>query len=246
MFASEVPGPPRREVPAGLRARVRPVSDARQRLLPVVPPLSPLLPDGALRRGSTSLVTGAGGGTTLALSLLAGASSAGYWCAVVGLADPGVVALAELGVDLSHLVLAPRPGPAWAEVVGDLLDGVDVVLVRPPGRARATEARHLVARGRERQAALMVLGRPDAWPASPDVVLRVCGGAWQGLAGGHGHLVARRSEVRAGGRRWAGRDPHLSLLLPSSTGAVAPAPEPEPAVPVVRPASAPAEAAAHG
>src|SRR5579863_4186771 len=90
------PDTPVREVPVVLAARVRPISEARQQLLPVVPALAPLLPDGALRRGSTAVVTGAGGGTTLAFSLLAGVSSAGCWCAMVGLADSGVVALEEL------------------------------------------------------------------------------------------------------------------------------------------------------
>ena len=45
----------------------------------------------------------------------------------------------------------------WARMVreaaGDLLSGVDAVLVRPPGRAGLTAARHLSARARDRQAA---------------------------------------------------------------------------------------------
>jgi NADPH:quinone reductase-like Zn-dependent oxidoreductase len=205
-----------------LAARVRPITEARQRLLPVVPALAPLLPDGALRRGSTAVVTGAGGGTTLALSLLAGASTAGCWCAVVGLADPGVVALDELGVDLSRVVFAPYPGPQWAEVAGELLDGVDVVLIRPPGRARLTVVRHLMARGRERRAAVVVLAtRVDDWPMAADVVLRVEAGEWRGLESGHGHLAARRSTVWAGGRRVTGDGTRHILELPAPCGAVA-------------------------
>jgi hypothetical protein len=219
--------PRRREVAPGLAARVRPISDARQRLLPVIPPLASLLPDRALRRGTTALVTGvAGGGTTLALALIAGASNAGSWCAAVGLSDPGVAAMTELGIDLSHLVLTPHPGSVWAEVVGELLNGVDVVLVRLPGRTRLTVARHLVARGRERQAALVVLGaRPDDWPIAPDVTLRVEAGEWEGLGAGHGNLRARRSAVWASARRGDHHGRHHPLLLPSPTGAVAEAPE---------------------
>jgi hypothetical protein len=225
MFASDTSpsplGTPAREVPAALAARVRPVSEARQRLLPVVPALAPLLPDGALRRGSTVVVAGPGG-TTLAMALLAGASAAGGWCAAVGLADPGVVALAELGVDLSRVVLTPYPGPQWGEVAGDLLSGVDVVLVRPPGRARLTVTRHLMARGRERRAALVVLvARPGDWPVPAEVVLRVESGEWHGLDGGHGHLSGRRAVVWAGGRRWAGDGTRFVLELPSASGAVA-------------------------
>jgi hypothetical protein len=153
---------------------------------------------------------------------MAGASTAGSWCAAVGLADPGVVAMADLGIDLSHMVLTPRPGSAWAEVVGDLLSGVDVVLVRPPGRVRITVARHLVARGRERQAALVVLGaRPDDWPIAPDVALRVEAGEWEGLGAGHGTLRARRSAVWASARRGDHHGRRHPLLLPSPTGAVA-------------------------
>src|SRR5581483_11760713 len=96
MFVSETRRPP---LPPGLAARVRPLSSTRDRLLPVPSPLVPLFPDGGLRRGTTVLVTGAPGrgATTLAWSLLAAVSSAGGWCAGVGVADPGVVALAELG-----------------------------------------------------------------------------------------------------------------------------------------------------
>jgi hypothetical protein len=178
-------------------------------------------------------VTGpAGGGTTLALALLAGASAAGSWCAVVGLPDPGVVAMAELGLDLSRLVLAPWPGPQWAEVVGDLLNGVDAVLVRPPARTRLTAARHLMARGRERQAVLVVLGEhPGDWPVPADVALHVEAGEWEGLGAGHGNLGARRSEVWATGRRGADRGRRHPLLLPAPSGAVAEAPAPGTAVP---------------
>ena len=127
-----------RELPAGLADRVRPVTPVAGRTLPVPPPLAPLFPDGRLRRGTTTTVAGspATGSTTLALALLAAASAAGSWCAAVGLPDPGVVAAAGLGLDLRRVVFVPHPGTGWAEAAGDLLSGVDAVLVRPPGRAR--------------------------------------------------------------------------------------------------------------
>ena len=147
------------------------------------PPLAPLFPDGVLRRGTTTTVSGppGHGATTLALSLLAAASTAGSWCAAVGLPDPGVVAAAGLGLDLRRVVFVPHPGTGWAEAAGDLLSGVDAVLVRPPGRARLTAARHLSARARERQVALVVLlERAGAWPEGGDLALAV--GAGAGLA----------------------------------------------------------------
>ncbi len=148
------PSRPSRQLPEGLAARVRPTTPVAGRTLPVPLPLTPLFPGGSLRRGTTVTVSGAPGhgATTLALALLAAASSSGSWCAAVGLPDPGVVAAAGLGVDLRRVVFVPHRGAGWAEAAGDLLSGVDAVLVRPPGRARLTAARHLSARARERQA----------------------------------------------------------------------------------------------
>jgi hypothetical protein len=40
--------------------------------------------------------------------------------------DPGVVAIADLGVDLRRVLFVPRPRGAWAECAADLLDGVDL------------------------------------------------------------------------------------------------------------------------
>jgi hypothetical protein len=234
MFAfhpEDTPSPRRREaraLPAGLADRVRPVTPVAGRTLPVPPPLAPLFPGGSLRRGTTTTVSGqpGHGGTTLALALLGAASTAGSWCAAVGLPDPGVVAAAGLGLDLRRVVFVPHPGRDWAEAAGELLSGVDAVLVRPPGRARLTAARHLSARARERQAALVVLleraGGAGGWPEGGDLALSVGDVAWEGVGRGHGHLRGRRAEVRVSGRRAAGRLTECSLWLPAGSGAVAP------------------------
>jgi len=222
--AGDAASPRSRELPVGLADRVRPATPVAGRLLPVPPPLAPLFPDGALRRGTTTTVAGlpGHGATTLALALLAAASQTGSWCAAVGLPDPGVVAVAGLGIDLRRVVFVPRPGQGWAEAAGDLLAGVDVVLVRPPGRARLTAARHLVARARERQVALVVLvEQAGGWPEGGDLALSVGALAWEGVGRGHGHLQGRRSEVRVSGRRAAGRAVECSLWLPAPSGAVA-------------------------
>jgi hypothetical protein len=194
------------------------------RTLPVPLALAPLFPDGVLRRGTTTTVSGlpGHGSTTLALALLAAASQSGSWCAAVGLADPGVVAAAELGVDLRRVVFVPHPGSGWAEAAGDLLPGVDVVLVHPPGRVRQTAARHLVARARERQTALVVLVEDvSTWPEGGDLALTVGAVEWDGIGRGHGHLRGRRAEVRVSGRRSAGRAVECSLWLPAGSGVVA-------------------------
>jgi hypothetical protein len=218
MFASRS-----RELPVGLADRVRPTTPVAGRLLPVPAALAPLFPDRALRRGTTTTVTGqpGHGGTTLVLALLAAASQAGSWCAAVGLPDPGVVAAAELGIDLRRVVFVPHPGSGWAEAAGDLLPGVDVVLVRPPGRARLTAARQLGARARERQTALVVLvEQVSDWPEGADLALSVGAVEWAGVGRGHGHLQGRRAEVRVSGRRSAGRAMECSLWLPAGSGAV--------------------------
>jgi hypothetical protein len=220
-----------------LAARARPTSSSRDQLLPLLPALAPLFPRGGLQRGGVVTVgigggtpgaegggadtagRAAGGGTTLGLALLAAASTAS-WCAVVGTADPGLVAWAELGVDLGHLVLVPRPGPLWAEAAATLFDGMDVVLVRPPGTVRRGVARRLAARARERRGVLVVLGA-RGWPEGADVQLTVEAGAWDGVEAGHGHLQGRHLQVSAGGRRAAARSVRVDLWLPAPSGRVA-------------------------
>ncbi len=115
-----------------LAERARPITSSRSRLLPVAPPLAGLFPEGGLRRGSTIVVTGDPGAVSLAMAVVAAASAAGSWCAFAGVGDLGAVAAHDLGVDLERLSLVPRPGVAWAEVTAALLDGVDLVVLRPP------------------------------------------------------------------------------------------------------------------
>ena len=68
---------------------------------------------------------------SLALALVAAASGAGSWCALVGVTGLGAVAAQDIGVDLTRLAVVPRPGAAWAEVVATLVGGVDLVVLRP-------------------------------------------------------------------------------------------------------------------
>src|SRR6202035_4248360 len=66
--------------------------------------------------------------------LAAPASAAGAWCAAVGLPSLGVRAAADAGLDPDWLLLVAEPGASWPQVVASLLDGCDVVLLRPPAR----------------------------------------------------------------------------------------------------------------
>lgn len=204
-----------------LAERVRPTAPSRARLLPVLPALAPLLPDGGLRRG-TSVRCGAGGqggALSLALALAAGPSAAGSWCAVVGAEDVGSLAAAGFGVDLDRLAVV-RAGPAhWALATGVLIDGVDVVVVAPPPRPRSSAVRTLAARARDRGAVLLVVGEHGAWPADHELVVERS--SWHGLAHGAGRLQARRVTVVARGRGAAVRPVRRELWLPTATGRVA-------------------------
>jgi len=200
---------------AEVAARARPVALARERVLPVLPPLETLLP-GGLRRGTT---VGVSGSTSLALALLAGPVQAGSWVAMVGMSSLGLAAASEFGVSLDHLVLvADPPNDAWGATVATLVDAFDAVLVRARRHTRAADARRLAARARERESVLVVLG--DDWPQMPDVCLSIITSEWVGLGHGHGHLHARRIVVEVDGRRGAARARRADLWLPAAGGGV--------------------------
>ncbi len=199
---------------------------ARDHLLPVGEPLSRLLPLGGLPRGSTTLVApGRPGSTSLALELLAGLSAAGHWCAAVGLPDLGLVAASERGIVLGRLLLVPRPGPRWQQVLATLFDAVPSVLFSPESPVKPSDARKLAARARERASALVVLDRGGHWQEPTDLRFEVVSSSWSGLGQGHGLLAGRALEVELRGRGAAARprrgavlgeeaDLHLPMVRP--------------------------------
>jgi hypothetical protein len=206
-----------------LAERTRPTSSSQTRLLPVAAPLDGLFPDRSLRRGSTIVVTGGGavgGGVTLALALVARASQAGSWCAAVGIPGMGAVAARDLGIDLVRFALVPRPGPAWAEATAAMIDGADLVVLRPPFPPRPAMARRLIARAKERRAILIVLPGRAGWPECPDLRLTIDAIHWDGIGTGEGYLRRRRMTVTATGRRSATRPVVQQLWLPSPTGSI--------------------------
>jgi len=227
---------------AGLRAlagRVAPTTLARARTLPVLPGLTGLVGAG-LRRGATVTVAGEAGrgATSLAFALVAAATSAGSWAAVVGLPAAHAPAAASLGVALERLALVPEAATLghWPTVVAALLDGVDLVVAAVPPGLRAPDARRLVARARERGSVLVPLLPPGAsWVEGADVRLRVTASTWHGLDAGHGFLHARQVEVAAAGRGAAGREHSVHLWLPGHDGVTV----------VEAPPSASAEPAGH-
>ncbi|MCD2192457.1 hypothetical protein LQ327_03480 [Actinomycetospora endophytica] len=190
-----------------------PVRDTERSLLPVAGPLTGLLPWGGLRRGSTVSVHGS---TALLPALLAEASRAGSWCALVGLPGVGLAAADEAGMDLARTAVVPRPGPRPASVVAALVDGVDVVVLGGASAWRAGDRQRLAARVRQKGAVLVPVG---AWPGA-DVELHATGGTWSGLLGdGAGRLRSRRVHLRCAARGRA-RDRREDVLLPGPEGRV--------------------------
>jgi len=158
------------------------------------------------------------GGTSLMLALLAEASRAGSWCAIVGMPELGVAAAAELGIALERLALVPQPGTKWQEVVAALLDGFDLVVVAVREPVTPQAAGRLSARARQRGSVLLPMGPWD----SADLVLEPVGAVWQGLGPGHGRLKCRHLTIAARGRGAAARPREVDVWLPASSGGIQP------------------------
>ena len=182
--------------------------------LPVLPALCGLLPRGGLARGSVVAVAEFG---LLCLALAAAASADGAWCGIAGIPEAGVLAAAALGLDAGRTLLVPDPGPSWPQVVASLLDGCELVLLRPPARASAQVRQRLEATLRRGRGVLLVTGD---WPGA-QLRLRVASQRWTGLGDGHGRLRACCAQVVADGRGEAAMTRTRWLWLPGEDGGVA-------------------------
>ena len=133
---------------AEVGGRARPITLARERVLPVGGALRELLP-GALRRGATVAIEGVSGtgATSLAFTLAAAATDTGEWAGAVDLDDTfGGEAAAANGVALERFAVVRHVSlDRWATVVAVLLDGVALVVAEVPRGVRAGDARRLVA-----------------------------------------------------------------------------------------------------
>ena len=184
----------------------------------MLPVLEELLP-GGLQRGT---VTAVGGWGLLCRALAAGASAAGAWCAVAGVPQIGVTAAAGVGLDPDRMLVIPDLGAGWPQVVISLLDGCELVLLRPPDRPSAGVRRRLEASLRRCGGVLVVAGD---W-AGAQTRLSVARQEWAGIGIGHGRLRARRAQVVADGRGAAARSRSCWLWLPGPDGSVSPAAAP--------------------
>jgi hypothetical protein len=201
--------------------RAAPPVLAHERTLPLLVPLEPLLPGGALRRGTAVGVAGPGA-TSLALALVAGPTRAGSWAACVGCDHLGWAAARELGVDLARTVAVRAVDRSWSTVVAALIDAFDIVLCGAQQIPAAGDARRLVVRARERGTVLVAVsdrGR-RSWP-DLDVRCQIGDGGWSGPGEGWGRLRARRVAVSATGRAGLTRARRVDLWLPAPEGGVA-------------------------
>jgi len=214
------------ELTATVAATVAPTALAGERTLPVAAALVPLLPEGALVRGRAVACEGAAA-TSLAVALTVEATASGSWVAVVDVPWLGVEAAAELGVPLERLVrIDPAPderngAAAWAELMGAVLDGFELVVTRVPPRAGAAVLRRVRSRVQHRGAVIVTVGGrlPGAW--SPDITVRAAAATWEGVERGWGHLCGRRVTVESSGRRCP-RPRRAELWLPGPGGVIAP------------------------
>jgi hypothetical protein len=154
----------------------------------------------------------------VAWHLIARATQQGYWVGVVGVDDPGVLAMHEYGVDLRRVLFIPRPRDAWAEVAADLIEGLDVVVVRAPGRPAAAVARRLTARAREQRVVLVSVAEPHArWTQSSDVVVSVRSATWRPAP----RVMTRDMVLDVGGRLVGPTSREVRMSLPDAAEWVA-------------------------
>lgn len=184
-------------------------------VLPVLPELTRLLPDGGLPMGVVSEVAD----PSLLLAVTAGVAVTrpDVYTAVVGMPEIGLSAWARYGQDVRRVALVDIPGEHWAEVVSTLIGGFEVVIAAPPqGGIPPTVTKRLGARLRQHRCALV---SPSRWPGSALRLEVAHSGGWLGLGDGWGQIRGRQVTVRVSGRGvWQART--AELMLPDEHGRV--------------------------
>lgn len=178
--------------------------------------------------GALGIPVGAGlsvassGSTALLLAMVAEVMKDGEWVAVVGMPTLGMAAAAELGIDLSRLVLVGDPGAHAPRVLAALIDGFDAVVIGRGVRLNAGQRRSLLGRARGQRTTIF----SHDWPeSSVRVEARVV--SWRGVGYGEGYVRERDIDVRKRGHGGE-RTVRLSLkggrvAVAASTAALAPA-----------------------
>lgn len=167
---------------------------------PSAAPVTELLPEGDLSSGAVVAVRGS---ASLMIWLL-GATQAERWLAVAGWPELSPLAMSEAGVDLARTVVVPELSGDAAVVLGELVDGFEIVVVGEGIQLTPSERRRLGSRAR-RHGAAVISAQPWEGAAARIVVERV---AWRGPDCGRYFLceatcsAVRYSSVDAGGRRF--------------------------------------------
>ncbi|WP_281917846.1 hypothetical protein [Nocardia sputorum] len=161
-------------------------------MLPIPGGLGTVLPEGGLPRGG--VVTAVGRLYPL-LGLLAAATHAGEWVAVLGGPQLGLLAVAEMGGDLSRLARIPNPGNDPLAVAAVLLEGVVVLDV--PGSPTPSRMRAVLARVRSRDVIFIATHR--GW-THPDLGMRCDIAEYSGLERGRGRLRSMTFDIQVSGR----------------------------------------------
>ena len=215
-----------RDVLAELGERVKPITLARERTLPVAAPFDQLLPDEGLVRGRVLSCRGVAE-TSLAFGVIAEALKQGAWAAVVDVATFGADAASEFGIPLERVVRVDSGGvgeggvgelAAWSDVMGAAVDGFDVVVTKVPAELRGAAVRKLATRIQQKGSVVVVLGESGA--LGSDLVFSTDHTNWSGISSGAGHLRSRVITVAAGGRRLPTART-VPLLIDAASGRVA-------------------------
>ncbi|MBF6469881.1 hypothetical protein IU427_32675 [Nocardia beijingensis] len=125
------------------------------------------------------------------------ATGAGAWVAVLGGAQLGLLAVAEMGGNLARLAHIPDPGRDLLAVAAVLFDGLDVVALDVPGSAAPSRSRAVLARIRSHDAVLITT--QPGW-ARPDLQMHCDNAGYGGLGRGRGRLRSMTYDIRISGR----------------------------------------------
>lgn len=183
----------------------------------VDPVLAPMFRRDGLPRGEIVTLTG-GQSLSCALAAIAVATQEQKWCAGIGLGEPAVSSIADLGVDLDHFVNLVTPTEDWLRVASILIESFDVLVVDPGFLPSAGERARLLAKVRERKISFISL---TSMPGSTEQI-KITDTQWSGTEHGHGRL--RSCLVQARSQTGVHR-----FLLPGPEGTPAEAPAPTPA-----------------
>ncbi|MCC3328237.1 hypothetical protein [Nocardia abscessus] len=169
-------------------------STAPAHTLPIPGALGDALPAGGLPRGSLVACTGRLGPL---LGLLAAATAAGEWTAVLGCPRLGLLAIAEMGGNLARLAHIPDPGDDPLDIAAVLLDGLPLVVLDHRSTPAAGRTRAVLARIRSHEAILVTTH--TGW-ARPDLEIHTELVECEGIGRGRGRLRSITYTIHVSGR----------------------------------------------